>query len=318
MNMLKRSLIRPIAVAVMTIAVILVSMMIGKYAEMIAITIMIFYIYSLAWSLVANTGMISLGHALFFALGSYAYGIFSLIYGINMISALFIGPIIGALAGLAVGFIAGRLRDWYIGMFTFALTPAGYALAVSDQLKPWTGGAVGFAPPAFSLSMSIWLPFSALLAFATYMIVFTIQNSRMGFALSAINDDEVAAATIGINTRLYKIIIFGISGYLSALAGAMFVSMYSRYISPEFFGYPDVSYNLWPIFYSIIGGMGTPEGVLLGTIILDPLTELARTVIGGPLALVTFGVLLAVVIIKTPGGIYGYVIKYFEAKSQMR
>jgi len=196
--------IKAIAIAVALAIITAVSRMWGSYPTLIAMAIMIFYIYSLSWSLLANTGMVSLGQALFFALGAYAYGIFVLSYGVNPWLALFAGPAVGALAGLAVGFVSSKLRDWYIGIFTFALTPAGYALAVSSQLSPWTAGAVGLTLPAFPLSLGARLALSSALAFAAYLVILLIKNRRIGFALSAINDDETAAGTIGINSRLYK------------------------------------------------------------------------------------------------------------------
>ncbi|MGC8969488.1 MAG: branched-chain amino acid ABC transporter permease [Conexivisphaera sp.] len=314
------TVLRAVVVAVVLAVVSAVSSFMGAYPSLVAITIMLFYVYSLSWSLLANTGMVSLGHALFFALGSYAYGIFILSYGMNPVLALFAGPAVGALAGLAVGYIASRLREWYVGIFTFALTPAGYALAVSDQLQPWTAGAVGLATPPFPISQSMRLPFAAALAFAAYLVILLIKNQRIGYALTAINDDETAAGTTGINAWLYKTLVFGISGYLAALAGAMFVALYTSYIAPDYFGYPDLSYSVWPIFYSMIGGMGTPEGVLLGTVLLDPVNTAIRSwlggssVVGGNLALVVFGLLLVVVLLKAPKGVYGYVTRYFESR----
>jgi len=312
--------IKAVAVAVALAIITAISTMWGSYPTLVAITIMVFYVYSLSWSLLADTGMVSLGQALFFALGSYAYGIFVISYGMNPLVAIFAGPVLGALAGLVVGFISSRLRDWYVGIFTFALTPAGYALAVSSQLSPWTAGAVGLAVPRFPLPSTAWLPFSAALAFAAYIVIMLIQNRRIGFALSAINDDETAAGTVGINTRFYKTIVFGISGYLAALAGAMFVALYTSYIAPDYFGYPDISYSVWPVFYSMIGGMGSPEGVLLGTVLLDPVETAIRSwlssisVTGGNLALVIFGLLLVIVLLKAPKGIYGYIVRYIESR----
>ncbi|MGC8848275.1 MAG: branched-chain amino acid ABC transporter permease [Conexivisphaera sp.] len=317
---LDSTFIRAIAVAVVLAIVAAVSTIMGTYPTLIAITIMVFFVYSLSWSLLANTGMVSLGQALFFALGAYAYGIFAISYGMNPIAALFVGPVMGALAGLVVGFISARLRDWYVGIFTFALTPAGYALAVSSQLQPWTAGAVGLATPRFPLGSSLWLPFATALAFAAYLVIMIIKKRRIGYALSAINNDETAAGTVGINARLYKTMVFGISGYMAALAGAMFVALYTSYIAPDYFGYPDISYSVWPIFYSMIGGMGSPEGVLLGTVLLDPIETAIRSwlsgisVVGGNLALVIFGLLLVVVLLKAPKGIYGYMAKYVESR----
>jgi branched-chain amino acid transport system permease protein len=312
--------IKAIAVAVALAIITAVSRMWGSYPTLIAMTIMVFYVYSLSWSLLANTGMVSLGQALFFALGAYAYGIFVVSYGVNPWLALFAGPAVGALAGLAVGFVSSKLRDWYIGIFTFALTPAGYALAVSSQLSPWTAGAVGLTLPAFPLSLGARLALSSALAFAAYLVILLIKNRRIGFALSAINDDETAAGTIGINSRLYKTMIFGISGYMAALAGAMFVALYTSYVAPDYFGYPDLEYSVWPVFYSMIGGMGYPEGVLIGTVLLDPLQNWIRSslsstsVVGGNLALVIFGLLLIVVLLRAPKGIYGSVARYMETR----
>ena len=313
-------LVRSIIVAAVLAAITVVSSAMGSYPTLVAITIMVFYVYSLSWYLLADAGMVSLGQALFFALGAYAYAIFVLSYGVNPVAALFAGPVTGALAGLVVGFISSRLRDWYIGIFTFALTPAGYALAVSSQLQPWTAGAIGLPTPRFPLSPSLWLPFAAAIAFAAYLAMRILKDRRMGYALSAIKDDEVAASTIGVNTRLYKTLAFGIAGYLGALAGAMFVALYTSYVAPDYFGYPDLSYGVWPIFYTMIGGMGSPEGVLVGTVLLDPIDTFIRTwlsgisVVGGNLALVIFGLLLVVVILKAPNGIYGYLARYLETR----
>ncbi len=316
--------LRAIAVAAALAITAAVSSFMGSYPTLVAITIMVFFVYSISWSLLANTGMVSLGQALFFALGAYAYGIFITRYGWNPILALFVGPVMGALAGLVVGAISSRLRDWYVGIFTFALTPAGYALAVSSQLSPWTEGAIGLATPPFPLPTEYWLPLATALAFAVYMVATLIKRSRMGYAMSAINDDEVAARTVGINSLLYKTLIFGIAGYLGALAGAMFVGLYTSYVAPDYFGYPDLSYSVWPIFYSMIGGFGSPEGVLVGTILLDPIETAIRSwlsgisVVGGNLALVIFGLLLILVLLEAPKGIYGSLERRLSRRPRRR
>lgn len=247
----------------------------SPYVIKVLTIMLIFIMYSSAWNLLAYSGQASLGHAAFFGLGGYASALISKSLALSPIVAVFLGGIASAILGLAVGVICLRLREWFLAMVTFGIPLIVQTLTVTSFAK-LTGGwdgipATRLMPPSYT---SFITEYYIILAFtiATILAIGKIMKSKIGYALSAIRQNELEAKMLGIDVTRYKLIAFIVSTYIAGVAGALEIH-HIGYITPEIYGL-DISF--WPIIYSISGGLGTLSGPIVGTVIITILWEFLK------------------------------------------
>jgi len=247
----------------------------SPYVIKVLTIMLIFIMYSSAWNLLAYSGQASLGHAAFFGLGGYASALISKSLALSPIVAVFLGGIASAILGLAVGVICLRLREWFLAMVTFGIPLIVQTLTVTSFAK-LTGGwdgipATRLMPPSYT---SFITEYYIILAFtiATILAINKIMKSKIGYALSAIRQNELEAKMLGIDVTRYKLIAFIISTYIAGVAGALEIH-HIGYITPEIYGL-DISF--WPIIYSISGGLGTLSGPIVGTVLITILWEFLK------------------------------------------
>jgi len=212
------------------------------------------------------TGVVSFGHALFFGLGSYILGIGTEKIGLTGTVGLVIS-LIAALAicgglGLLIGLVSLRLRGIYFAMFTLAVAEM---FAIFFSRLPATGAEDGF-----TISLPEWLNpvgnrlgyyYIALALFVlTYVLVQRLIGSPFGAVLLAIRENEQRAQAIGFNTLTFKLLAIMLAGMLAALAGILQV-IYNRKVDPGALG---ISYTVDPLLMTIIGGIGTFSGPVIG------------------------------------------------------
>ncbi len=247
----------------------------SPYVIKVLTIMLIFIMYSSAWNLLAYSGQASLGHAAFFGLGGYASALISKSLALSPIVAVFLGGIASAILGLAVGVICLRLREWFLAMVTFGIPLIVQTLTVTSFAK-LTGGwdgipATRLMPPSYT---SFITEYYIILAFtiATILAINKIMKSKIGYALSAIRQNELEAKMLGIDVTRYKLIAFIVSTYIAGVAGALEIH-HIGYITPEIYGL-DISF--WPIIYSISGGLGTLSGPIVGTVMITILWEFLK------------------------------------------
>ena len=267
---------------------------------------------SMAWNLLGGmTGQNSIGHACFMGIGAYTSVLCVTQFGMNPWAALPVAVLVtAAITGLVFSqcFI---LRGPYFTLVTIA-----FAEAVRQVILNWdfAGKAIGVGLPY--VRGNNWLLFSFkdkaiyyYVAFAmmvgVYLIMKRIDNSKLGFALKTIREDEDVAAAIGIRPLKYKVIAVVISACVSAVAG-FFYACYYRYIDPNIM-LQSASVEL--VLPAIIGGSAFVEGPLVGGILMVSLSEYLRNTFGGILPginLILYAVVLIVVIRFRPTGILGW------------
>jgi branched-chain amino acid transport system permease protein len=290
--------------AVLGIALLAPFLLSGNLFVLNLITLLlIFIIFSSAWNLLAYSGQGSLGHAAFFGIGAYASTLIAAKSGITPYVTIFLGAAVAAFIGILIGLTCFRLREWFLAMVTFGFAIIVQTLMVS-VLAPVTGGWDGIASPRL---LSPGIPgyqlieyFSILgITIASVILIWYIMRSRIGLAFSAIRENELEARAAGVEPVRYRLLAFGMSAYLAAVAGALQIH-HVGYITPEIFG---VDLSFWPITYVILGGLGTLAGPVVGTIVLTVIWE------GLKMAGLTFsryvivGLLLIIVIIFLPKGL---------------
>jgi branched-chain amino acid transport system permease protein len=265
--------------------------------------ILVFAIYSMSWNILTYSGQASLGHAAFLGIGAYSSVLLVKNLGFPPLLAIFIGPILAAVIGLALGIIVLRLREWFLAMVTFGFSLIVQAIIVDDRLRFLTDGWNGiFAKPLVSYTSNyqfINYYIIAAVAIGVYIITLIIYNSKLGYALKAIDENEALAKISGINTTFYKVFAFVISAYLAGVAGALYVHGITLFVSPEIFS---VQNSFWPLIFTLAGGLKTSEGPILGAFVIW-IVWIQLSSFAGYLALLGIGCILAIIIIFAPKGL---------------
>lgn len=264
-----------------------------------------------AWNIVGGyAGQLSLGHAVFYGIGSYTGALLIINYGISPWIGMIAGAAISAMVAAAISYPTFRLRGPFFALASIAVLEVFKLLTVHQG--SWTGGAAGLSIP---LNIGFkWMIFREkwmylLIAFAmllvTLWVAWYIRQSRLGFYLVAVREREDAARAVGINTTKVKLIAAVISAALVSVIGT-FHAMYLTFIEPSAAFSLDLSIQV--AMFALIGGLGSVAGPLAGTILVLPIAELARGWLGtfgsGTHGFI-YGVILVVVVLTMPKGIVG-------------
>ncbi len=278
----------------------------SQYILRIIIMVGIYTILALALGLVTGyTGQVSLGHASFYAIGAYTSALLSTHFGLNFFITVPISAIVAAIGGLLLGLPTLRLSGTYLAIATL-----GFCEVVRMILLNWqsvTNGPLGVSkiprPSIFGYELTLannglyYLMIVLLILTTACMIA--IVRSKMGRALKAIREDELAATMMGIKTTYYKVLAFVISAFFSGLAGAFYAHLI-RYIDPNTFVF-DTSIMILSIV--ILGGMGTINGMFLGSALLVSFPEVLRFL--QEYRFVVYGIVLVMMMRFRPQGIMG-------------
>ena len=275
----------------------------GGYLMNVFIFIGIYTILAVALNLLLGlAGQISLGQAAFFGLGAYVSGVLTTAYAANSWLSMAIAVIIVGIIAFILGFPILKLRGHYLAMATLGMGIIVYI--IFNETVDLTGGPSGLSGiPNLSLGgivfdsdiKNYYLVWSFTLV--TILLSVNLSASRIGRALRAIHDSEVAARIMGVNVRLLKVQVFTISGIFSALAGSLYAHTVT-FISPASFGF-NVSIELLTMV--IIGGLGSIYGSFVGAAILTLLPEFFRTF--QDYDIIVYGLTLIIVTMFMPGGL---------------
>jgi branched-chain amino acid transport system permease protein len=275
----------------------------GGYLLNVLLFVGINTILALALNLLLGyAGQISLGQAAFFGLGAYISGIATATYGMNPWVALVLAAVIVGLVAFAIGFPILKLKGHYLAMATLGFGIILYI--VFNETFEVTGGPSGLSGiPYFSVGAfafdsdmkSYFLIWGFVLVLT--LLSLNLVNSRIGRALRAIHDSEVAARVMGVNARLLKVQIFSLSAIFSSIAGSLYAHTMT-FISPTSFGF---NFSVELLTMVVIGGLGTVYGSFLGAALLTLLPELLRTF--QDYDIVVYGLLLVVMTMFLPGGL---------------
>jgi branched-chain amino acid transport system permease protein len=252
--------------------------------------------------LLGYAGQISLGHAGFFGLGAYISGILTATYSFNPWSAMLIAASVVTLLAFAIGFPILKLKGHYLAMATLGLGIIIYI--VFNEAVDYTGGPSGLSGiPNLSIGSysfdSDIRNYYLIWTFALVAIGLSLNlvHSRIGRALRAIHDSEVAARVMGVNARLMKVQIFALSAALSAVAGSLYAHTMT-FVAPASFGF---NFSVELVTMVIIGGLASIYGSLLGAALLTVLPELLRAF--QDYDIIVYGLLLIIMTMFMPGGL---------------
>lgn len=273
----------------------------GGYITSIGFSVLLFGALASSWNLFSGySGYISFGHAAFFGLGAYATSILVLKAGINPLVAVFLGGVITVLISLPMATATLRLDDVQFSIVMLAF--AEILLYSTRNFEGLTGGVRGLVlPVGVSMLTTYFTVF--ILCGATIVVVYLQDRSHLGLALTAIHDDEDAAEAMGVNTTKYKVLSFSMSALFPGFAGGI-AALYWTYINPITVFDPVLSGDL--MIMSVLGGMGTVIGPLIGAFLLTPLRVEAQAQFPY-LHGIVFGGVFLIFVLTMPDGIVNWI-----------
>ena len=275
------------------------------------LTLALFYAYlGQAWNLLGGYGgQFSFGHALFFGTGAYCTAIMQIQFGVNAWAGFVLAAIAAGIVGACTGWLVFRygLRGSYFALVTLAFAEVFRILA---NTFAFTGAGVGLLVPLQpgiaqmqfeSKAGFFWL---LLLVVAGLLFTWWLQNARFGARLMAVRENEDAARALGVDPFNTKLLAITASGAIAGSAGAVYVQLF-LYIDPNIAYGPAMSVEA--LLVPIIGGLGTIFGPVLGAFALHAIAEVGRLVFGEApgLNLVLYGLLLVLMVLFLPNGLFG-------------
>jgi branched-chain amino acid transport system permease protein len=265
-----------------------------------------------SWNIVGGyAGQVSLGHAAFFGLGAYTSTLLLVKFGVNPWLGIFAGGAVAVALSLAFGWSCFRLKGHYFAMATIAV-----AELVQIVFTEWEfgGAAVGLYVP-MDKSGWAWMNFAtklpyywlalALLAI-TVAVNLWIERSWLGYYFRAIKDEPDAARSIGVDIARYKQVALSISAFLTALGGSLYAQK-ELYIDPGSVLSTGLSIKMSLV--SILGGVGTLFGPVVGSVVLTSIEEFTRIMFGGTgrgTDTIIYAGLIIVIAVFYPAGIVGW------------
>jgi branched-chain amino acid transport system permease protein len=249
-------------------------------------------------------GQISLAQAAFLGLGAYGVALGTVDFGLPFLVALPLAVVFAGVLGLLLGLASLRLGGHYLAMVTIS-----FQLILTLVLTNWislTHGPDGIPRiprPAFATGGQAYLAVCIGSLVVVTFLVWRLKASRLGRAMQAVRDNEIAASTCGIDTFRTKVLAFGISAVLGGLGGGLFAGAFS-YISPDQFAFGE---SIVLLTMALLGGVQSAFGALLGTTLLVLLPEWLRFLRNVYLAV--YGAAVILIMVFLPDGLWGLIAK---------
>ena len=252
--------------------------------------------------LLGYAGQISLGHAAFFGMGAYISGIITSRFPVEPFLVIVLAALCVGVIAFGIAFHILKLKGHYLAMATLGFGIIVYI--IFNETVDWTGGPSGLSGiPNLRIGSLVfdndWNNYYLVWVFTLVVMLLSINlsNSRIGRALRAINNSEVAARVMGVNARILKVQIFTVSAVVSAVAGSLYAHIMT-FIAPASFGF---NFSIELLTMIVIGGLGSVYGSFLGAAILTMLPEFLR--VFQDLDIVIYGLMLILMTMYMPGGL---------------
>jgi branched-chain amino acid transport system permease protein len=266
---------------------------------------------------VGFTGLLNLGYAAFFAIGAYAYALLNIHFHIPFWPGLVLAGVASMLFGLLIGMPTIRVRGDYLAITTLGFGEiTRIAFNNLDKITGGPNGLLGIERPklwipvwkegvfyvqtwSFSVNATPYYYLVLILAALIACLLFRMCSSKIGRALVAIREDELAASCMGVPVLHTKLVAFGMSSFIAGVAGAVFASK-QTIVTPDSF---DFVLSVLILAMVVLGGMGNIGGAVLGAVILGILPELLRSF--AAYRMLVFGLLMILIMIFRPQGLLG-------------
>ncbi len=260
------------------------------------------------WNLLAGyAGLVSVGQHAFVGLGGYMLFALAMFAGVPPLAAIPLAGLVGAVLALPLGPLLFRLQGAYFAIGTWVAAEVfrlGFA-----QVSALGGGSGISLPAGIVASISpdralreastYWVALA--LAVGTIVVVVALLRSKFGLALTAIRDSEVASESLGVGIARTKLVVYVAVAGLTSMVGA-FIFLQKLRLSPDA-GFSLNDWTAYVIFIAVIGGLGTIEGPIIGTVVFFLLRETLSEL--GTVYLMILGAVAIVMMLKAPKGLWG-------------
>lgn len=270
------------------------------------INVLILATLAQSWNIIGGyTGYPSFGNSVFYGLGGYGVAIAMVQYGLPFPVGLAIGISLAVGFAILLGLPVLRLRGHYFAIATLGLAEVMTAIVSNLEIA---GRNVGLILPLVK-GDALFFELSLILLVVTTLAVMWISRSRFGFGLIAIRENEQAAAVMGVNTTLYKILAFALCSIFAAGAGGIH-AYWITYLDPG--SAFDVALNVKMIIMAVFGGPGTIFGPVLGAFVLSAISEILAAKVTS-LASIFFGIVIIAAIVFMPRGFADLVRRFRQS-----
>lgn len=282
----------------------------GPYPLSLARSIFTYMALAVSWDMLLRSGQVSFGIAGFFGLGIYGSALAVLRFGVSPWLSIPIAGLFAAFVALLFGFVILRLRAIYFSITTLAL--AEIFRIVLHNGGAFTGGPEGlFVPNIISTDNTTlyWLALSGVVVALAASSWF--ERSKIRFALTAIRNNELQAKSSGIGIFAYLLLAFVVTSFVQGFAGAILFQSYGSSSPDSAF---DSNYTLLPLAMALLGGVHSTLGPVIGAVLLGIVAETLKLKI--PYGhLVVYGIIIVLVILFMPNGLYGVWTKFARRRT---
>jgi len=285
------------------VGIAIVAFFLPAYWKKVILSTCTFAMLAVSWDFLSSCGMLSLGQALFFGMGSYTAGCLNHYFHFPVYLTIPLATVIGGFLSTMILLPVIRLRGIYFAMVTLILPLMFMRLIEATKILGGTEGLTRLSP-----FPNVWVEIILILTamWAAYFGLRRFIASDYGLIFVSIRDNDRAVMASGINIYAFKAQALFIGSGICAFAGAFMAHAYQFTGMPVF----AMDYSILPIAASAIGGIGSLAGPLLGAFILVPLSEFLREF--GPLRIVFYGLILVICVIALPEGIFHYISRKYS------
>jgi branched-chain amino acid transport system permease protein len=280
----------------------LLPLVLDVYHLHVVIVSLFYVIMASSWNLLAGyTGQVSFAHAAFAGIGAYTSGILASKFGVNPWIGVLAGTVMAALVGLAVGVLCLRMGGIYLSLTTLGFSEI-LRIIITNEYEI-TRGTMGLQVPGLVAEYSKASYFYIMLGAAavTLIVLFKLIYSNIGLNFRAVQNDERAASSLGVDVVRMRVLAFTVSSALAGMAGGLY-GHYLLLITPEI---PSLDQQFLVLSMTVIGGMGSFLGPIVGAFSLEIFSEYIRAY--GEYHVLVFGLVALVVARFAPHGIMGLV-----------
>ncbi len=272
----------------------------GIYPQHVLIVSLFYVMMASSWNLLAGyTGQVSFGHAAMAGIGAYTSGILAVKAGIDPWIGVCAGTAIAALLGLGLGALCLKMGGIYLSLTTLAFSQILHIVIVNEY--DVTRGTMGLQVPGLMAEYSKITYYYIMLAAAVLMltILYRMIHSNLGLNFRAVQNDEVAAKSVGVKVLQVRVLAFTVASAMAGFAGGLY-GHYLLLITPEI---PSLDLQFNVLAMTVIGGMGSFIGPIIGAFALNILAEKIRDY--GEYHVLVFGLVALVVARFAPNGLLG-------------
>ena len=272
----------------------------GIYPQHVLIVSLFYVMMASSWNLLAGyTGQVSFGHAAMAGIGAYTSGILAVKAGLDPWIGVCAGTAIAALLGLGLGALCLKMGGIYLSLTTLAFSQILHIVIVNEY--DVTRGTMGLQVPGLMVEYSKITYYYIMLAAAVLMlaILYRMIHSNLGLNFRAVQNDEVAAKSVGVKVLQVRVLAFTVASAMAGFAGGLY-GHYLLLITPEI---PSLDLQFNVLAMTVIGGMGSFIGPVIGAFALNILAEKIRDY--GEYHVLVFGLVALVVARFAPNGLLG-------------